>query len=338
MKSAASSSLTACCKQKRFHAECGVTLVELMVSITLGLFVVMAATALLVSAKSSYVAQDEDNRIRDAGRYGIETISRAVRQAAYENWDTLTAPVVTSPTMTANVAGLDAARLIGTDEGISLPLSSKVNGSDLLALRFFGSGNGGTADGAIVNCAGFGVAAVKDVASADADRGWSIFYVAEATGGEPELYCKYRGEKGWASDAIARGVESLQVLYGVDTDGNGLPNQLMTASALNALDEALVLDGADATAQAADKNRKTHWKKVVLIKAALLVRGEQNVSGIVAEKEYDLFGSDYSAAHAATDKGVHINVAGLSKAVRNRNRKIFSVTIQLRNAAAGSGL
>ena len=49
-------------------------------------------------------------------------------------------------------------------------------------------------------------------------RGWSIFYVAANGDGEAELRCKYRGASGWGADAIVRGVDSFQVLYGVDTD------------------------------------------------------------------------------------------------------------------------
>src|SRR5438034_11325590 len=86
----------------------GLTIVELMVSMTLGLLVVMAATALLLSTKSGYITQDEAARLQDTGRYALENIARAVRQAAYENWDKDDAPVVATSTLSANVAGLDA--------------------------------------------------------------------------------------------------------------------------------------------------------------------------------------------------------------------------------------
>lgn len=312
----------------------GLTIVELMVSMTLGLLVVMAATALLLSTKSGYITQDEIARLQDTGRYAIENVARAVRQAAYENWDKDDAPVVATATFSANVAGLDAHGLKESSTGIDSPVSASVNGSDILALRYFGAGAGSGGDGSILNCAGFGVGAAATRESADQSRGWSIFYVG-VTSGEPELRCKYHGKTSWSSDAIARGVESFQVLYGIDTDGDGLANQYVTASAINTLDDALILVGADTNAKSIDKNRKTNWKKIVVIKIALLVRGSQNARTDALATQYDLFGKAYSDANAAHDRGTRIKESDLPAAVRNRLRKVFSVTIQLRNQAAG---
>jgi type IV pilus assembly protein PilW len=310
----------------------GVTLVELMISITLGLIVVMAATALLLSSKTGYAAQDDESRTNDTGRYAIESVARAVRQAAYVNWDRSEAPFVVTPGMSANIAGLDARRVHKDTYGIDSPVTDAVNGSDVLAVRYFGAGSG-QGDGTMTNCAGFSVAAPANTDTADESRGWSIFYVANGSSGEPQLYCKYRGDKDWATDAIARGVESFQVLYGVDTDGDGMPNRLISATEVDALDAMSIPQGAGA----AEKNAHTHWKKIVTVKIALLVRGESNVRSGGEAQVYDLFGKDYSDAHAGADKGVHFSEGDFSKAVRNRSRHIYSMTIQLRNQPSGSG-
>lgn len=315
--------------------EAGLTLVELMISITLGLFVVMAATALLLSTKSGYVAQDDDAHIQDTGRYALENIARSVRQAAYENWDASEAPVLADATVSANIAGLDSRSLKNNTYGIEFPVSKSVNGSDVLAVRFFGAGSGDDGDGTMLNCAGFGVAAALSKDAAEEGRGWSIFYVAESATGEPELYCKYQGKKDWTSAAIARGVESFQVLYGLDTDGDAMPNRLVTATAINALDDALVLEGATAEEKARDKNRKTHWKKAVVIRIALLVRGSGRTRVDTLATEYDLFGKEYADTFAAADPGVRIREEDLPESVRNRARRVFALTIQLRNQSGG---
>jgi type IV pilus assembly protein PilW len=314
----------------------GLTLVELMVSMTLGLLVVMAATGLLVSSKSNYIAQDDDTHVQDTGRYALENITRAVRQAAYENWDATEAPVVAGETVSANIHGFDSARLKANTTGIDSPIAADVNGSDVLAIRFFGAGEG-DGDGTMLNCAGFAIGAVAHHADADESRGWSIYYVKVGPGGEPELYCKFLGGKKWSAQAIARGVESFQVLYGLDSDGDGLPNRMLNATAIQALDDALVLDGADQAAKAFDLNRKTHWKKVVLVKVALLVRGALATRADQPDIKYDLLGSDYADAYAASDAGVRIDESKLAAGVRNRTRRLFSSTIQLRNQSSGSG-
>jgi type IV pilus assembly protein PilW len=314
----------------------GLTLVELMIAISLGLLVVMAATSLLLSAKSGYVAQSEGAYVQDSGRYAIETITRAIRQAAYENWDQTDAPIVNADPLGAYIIGLDASSLRATTPGIASPVARSVNGSDVLAVRFFGAGSGANGDGTMMNCAGFGVPAVASPEPAADELGWSIFYVAQDTGGEPELYCKFKGSAGWSSQAIVRGVESFQVLYGIDTDGDSLPNRLLNATAINALDDALPLQGADAEERAYDKDKRSHWKKVVLVKVALLIRGAEATRSDALTTGYDLFGRDYADAHAALDLGTRISEKALPAADRNRIRKIFTATILLRNQPLGN--
>lgn len=317
------------------RSQAGLTLVELMISMTIGIFIIIAATALLLSVKSGYLVQDDAAHIHDTGRHAIEIISRTVRQASYENWDAAEAPVIDVSAVGANLAGLDASSLKSTAPETGSPVSKSINGSDVLVVRFFGSGSGDNGDGTMTNCAGFGVAAASSVQAADDSRGWSIFYVAEDASGEPELYCKYRGNSGWAAQSIASGVESFQVLYGLDSDADGVPNRFLTASAINALDSALILVGDDAVHRAADLNRKTYWKKVVALKVALLVRGAHFAQEASAGAEYDLFGKDYANAHAAADPGVLIREAALPKSLRGRQRRVFTTTIQLRNRSMG---
>ena len=217
-----------------------------------------------------------------------------------------------------------------------MPLTDAVNGSDILAIRFFGSGAGADGDGTMTNCAGFGVPAPASQATAEDDRGWSIYYVAEDSTGEPELYCKYKGDSGWSSQAIARGVESFQVLYGIDTDGDGAANRLCTATEIDALDDGLLLGGVNAVERAKERARKTFWKRVVLLKVALLIRGARAVRSDAQNIRYDLFGKDYATVRAAVDTGTSIEEGKQGKAAKNRIRKIFSSTIQLRNPVAGS--
>jgi type IV pilus assembly protein PilW len=243
---------------------------------------------------------------------------------------------VSKAVYSANIAGFDARTLKGASEGIDVTVARAVNGSDVLAVRFFGSGPGPNGDGTVVNCAGFSVPAPASQANAEEERGWSIYYVADDATGEPELYCKYRGDGGWTSQAIARGVESFQVLYGVDTDDDGVMNRLCTATEVDALDDTLVLQGVNAIERSRDRLRKTYWKKVVLVKIGLLVRSARIMRSDAPRIQYDLFGKDYAAAHASIDIGTTIEEAKLANEAKNRMRKVFSGTIQLRNPAAGS--
>jgi len=310
----------------------GLTLAELIVSIALSLLVVLVASVLLLASSASYLEQNEAVQLGDGGRFSLEIIARAIRSAGSGNWEASNhaagqIPVSLVPGDSASISGLDARSVSKNGHGILDPLAKSVNGSDVLAVRYFGAGAGFDGDGSVINCAGFGVGG----ASAEQDRGWSIFYVAQDADGVAELRCKYRGQQGWSADAIVRGVDSFQVLYGVDTDvpPDGMANQYLNATAIDGFDAALSLAGFDAAARVRDKNAQTRWKRVVSIKLALLLHGGSNARPGAAPLQFDLFGADYSAADS--DIGVRIDEAALAPALRSRARKLVEMTILLRN-------
>ncbi|TCS35704.1 type IV pilus assembly protein PilW [Paucimonas lemoignei] len=318
-------------------AHSGLTLVELMVSLALSLLIVLAATSIFVTSQSAYTANDDAALIQESGRYGLEVIARALRQSGYEDWSGGGTAKLTRSDESATIVGLDAKSLKATTAAVDSPVAKSVNGSDVLGIRFHGSGGGDNGDGSMLNCAGFGVGS-ESKSGGMTDRGWSIFYVAEDSAGEPELRCKYRGKTSWNAVAIVRGVESFQVLYGLDSDRDGLPNHFLTATEVEQLDDKLVLTGADSAARILEKNRKTHWKNIVAVKIALLVRGARAGRNDALRKSYDLFGKEYSDAYGVVDVGTRISEPDLPARSRNRIRKVFSATIMLRNRTDGGGI
>ena len=298
----------------------GWTLPELMVGAAVGFAVVVLAAALLLGAHASFMAQDDAASIEDSGRFALAALGRAVRQAAYVDWEQ---PVELLGGGAAQVAGLDARSLSGALPALASPLGAAVNGSDVLALRFAGA-----SDGSVVNCAGFEVA--------DADHGWSIFYVAKGADGRGELRCKYRGTSAWRSDALVRGVDALQVLYGVDTDmpEDGIPDTYLSASAIAARDAAIVLERTHPAARQREFNRKTYWKRVCAIRIGLLLHGERTLRQGDAPPVFHLFGRAYSDAAGAADPGVVLDTARLPGMLRYRERRLFGATFLLRNKPA----
>jgi len=310
----------------------GLSLVELLVALSLGALLMLAASTVLLAASGSYGDQSASARLDDNGRYALDAIARAVRQTAYVNWDGDAAPLFHASEDSANIAGLDARSLGKNSEGISEALPGALHGSDVLALRYYGAGKDGGGDGSVLNCAGFGVGA----AQTQAQRGWSIFYVAQGADGEGELRCKYRGANGWGADAVIRGVDGFQVLYGLDTDTppDGVANRYVNASALDAYDAALVLVGADAAARQRDLHSRTHWKRVAGVRVALLLHGEAGQADKMAElgpAQFDLFGKAYAEAHGAGDPGARVLRTAFSPALQGRRRQIVQTSIMLRN-------
>src|SRR3569832_2159740 len=61
----------------------GMTLVELLVALTLGLLVIAGIGQIYTAAKRSYEIQSSMSRLQDVGRYAIETNTRDIHRAGY---------------------------------------------------------------------------------------------------------------------------------------------------------------------------------------------------------------------------------------------------------------
>lgn len=299
--------------------QAGVGLVEMLVALGLGLAVTLAASAALLLANRDFAHHANNTRLDDGGRYAQELIGQALRQAAWSDLEAGARPADGD----AAIGGLDDRTLPRLGAGLAgaLPPAGIVRGSDVLAVRFGGLGSG-SGDGSVVDCAGFAVGA--------AEPGWSIFYVGVADDGETELRCKYRGQSGnWNADAVVRGVDAFQVLYGIDTGDprDGIPDRYLDATAVQALDSALVLDGATPQEQARELRRRTHWKRIVAVRVALLLHGEAHSRAGSPLLRYYLFG----APAGEGEVGTVIDEAALPVALRLRARRLFELAVQLRN-------
>ncbi|MBQ5942293.1 MULTISPECIES: PilW family protein [unclassified Massilia] len=303
---------------RRRQRQRGLSLVELMIAMALGLAVLLACGNLLIGATRAYAMQVEADAMDEAGRYALDALARAVRQSAHVDW---AASPTQEPALPARIAGLDARSVPRNGTGIDGALPDSVNGSDVLALRFPGSGAPPNGDGGTVDCAGFPVHAGED--------GWSIFYVARNAQGEAELRCKYRGNSNWSADAVAGRVDGFQVLYGLDGDGDRVPDRYVNASTLAALDAGLVLNGANPMQRAEDLNRRTHWKRVAAVRVALLLHGPRLDSAADMGASYALFGPDHASAQAAGDPGTSLAELTLAGREGARIRKVYSTTVAL---------
>ena len=290
----------------------GSSLIELLIASGLSCGVVLAAITTLQTANTSFIWQEQAAILRDSGNYAVSLIEQALKQIAYVDY---TQDINQRYQIPDNgmVWGADARTVKSGDFSTAVLDQHAVNGSDVLVIRFPGSAT--QADGSVVNCAGF---AVSRANTAEADRGWSIFYVAKNSYGEPELRCKYRGNTEWDSQAIVSGVESFQVLYGIDTDGDGLANQYLNASAINKLD--------------AEKNMTaSHWTQVASVRISLLLHAPNKLSRNDAADKFDLFGSDYADANSHEDTGTRILRNNLPPQSRSWYRHIVQSIIYLRN-------
>lgn len=285
----------------------GLTLMELMIAMMLGMGVILTATALLSTVKTSYLAVNDHASVQDTGRYALEVIAQALRQANFVPRDDPAFIDFDATDLTPGVIGLDNGRLATNSPGISAPQSNAANHrSDILAVRFFGA-----TGAALLNCAGFAVkapiwSAAAASAAIDAQRAWSIFYIALDGAGIPELRCQYSTrDNGWNAAAVARNVEAFHVLYGIGDDITGAVEQYLPAVQIT----------------------PQQWYRVIAVRFALLVRGEHNIGNETPTAIHRLFGRGYQHGDDAV---VTIN----DPRHAHKLRKIFQMTVRLRNNAS----
>jgi type IV pilus assembly protein PilW len=279
----------------------GLTLVELMVALAVGLLVVLAAGAMLHNARNAYHDIDDAGRVQETGRMATAHLADALHQANHLPWESVP-PTAKRPALPPGLRGIDDSRQADDlDPALgraTVATGNGVNKSDILMLGFFGAPRHA---GGVVNCSG---AAVADGPLEAAARSWVIYYIAPGKGGEPELRCRYQGKHGgWTSDAVARGVEAMQLRYAIDGDADGRPERWLDAGAM---------DEAD-------------WRRVKLVRLALLVRGSRRRPAAVGSpaRSYPLLPS------AGRDDAQRF----VEKDGEQRLRAVFQTTILLRNAA-----
>lgn len=68
-----------------FGRQAGLTLLELMISLGLGLILLTGIGTIYVGSNQTYRVQEQNARIQESGRYALDLIGRSVRQAGYWN-------------------------------------------------------------------------------------------------------------------------------------------------------------------------------------------------------------------------------------------------------------
>jgi type IV pilus assembly protein PilW len=204
---------------------------------------------------------------------------------------------------------MDNAVINGASHALEGKATSGVHGSDVLAVHFSVSEDDGISG--LLNCAGF---SVTSTAVNGTDLGWSIFYLVPGSNGGSDLRCKYHGTNQWDSQALASGVVALQFLYGLDTDGDGLPNQFVNATTLAQIED----------------NHVSNQHPIAAVHIALVMQSETESPALSMPEAIDLFGAFYSEAHASDDPGVHLLLKDFPVNQKKRQHRLFERVVFLR--------
>jgi type IV pilus assembly protein PilW len=320
----------------------GFSLVELMIAMTIGLLIIGALMAVIVSAGSSSRSNDRNSELQTNGRYALEALKRDVQVAGYYDFSgggVAPAPVALPGDCYQFFASNLSQRVWGSNDGVNafaakcIPAASYA-GSDILVLRYLSLDSGASTDGQLT--AGFNTngglylrsayirhamfvppampGAMTATPQADHRVEVHIYYVnpnTSAADGVPSLHRVRLDDTGnMIDEMVVSGIQNLQVQYGVsDAAGN---TQYLDANNVN----PGVAAATDSVTPAINNalGAPNPWSKVTSLRVWLLARN--STPGEAAFTDTNSYTIGDQTIAAAND---------------HFRRQVLSSTIQLRN-------
>lgn len=191
----------------------GYSLIQLLVAMMLGLFILVGMLTINASSKKTYQISSFSSTLQDDLKNANYNLSQIIRRTGFRSapWKSNVNAFLADTTFTENgqvVTGSDGATAI-------IP--------DTFSIRYQGSGNGlGVADGVVVDCIG-------DTLDAE-DVAIITFDINQNT-----LRCTINNETQGTiqTEELVDNIENMQILYGIDTDNDNYANQYLNASAVS---------------------------------------------------------------------------------------------------------
>ncbi len=314
-------------------AQQGLSLIELLVSITIGLILVVAIlSAYLGTSMSSKVAEAQ-GRMNEDAQAALTILSQQLRMAGNNPKQ----PDYASTTPTNPVFGTSTYAIRGCD-GTFSNLSTAADiasltcggggGPDSIAVSYEADAYNTvkTTSGKSTDCLGVTLPTVtgsvnkwNGVASVPTSVTYTVadnrFYIG--TSGvitAPSLYCKGNGTGG-SPQPLVENVEDMQFIYGT------APSTTTTLSIAGYLNAGEILSDPGLAALTDDPTR---WGKVVAVRICVLVRSEQPVAPDATSAQY----IPCPSSENSFDPKVAVTPVA---APDLRLRKAYSTTVILRN-------
>lgn len=253
--------------------EVGFSLVEMLVALALGLLVTLAAVGLFTTNQRTFQLQMALSEVQESGRFTLDYLARDLRRT-----------------------GLPGPDMIRPD-GIVLGAGNSVNNADVagtqqdvLVFQFFG----------VRDCEGD----VAPGATFEAPVLITHRYDVRANAdGVLELFCQGSVDAATTGSALISGVDSFQVLYGVDVSLDGSSERD---------------DGVPFAGNYLSADQLSASDIIVAVRVGLLVHTDENIAGL----------SDTARGFTVLDQ---VLAAGAGVLAEPRVRRLFTTTVAVRN-------
>jgi len=179
----------------------GTSLVEIMIAMVIGLFILSAVVVVFVNMQKTFTSQDQLAQLQDNQRLAQTILTNTVQSAGY---------FPDPKTNTQQRALTGASGVIAAGQVIAGTSGTGANGDTLTTQFATASGDG------VMNCLG------------QTNTGGSplVYVNTLSVNANNELQCTVNG----TTAALVSGVSSLGVLYGTDTNGDGNNDSYLTAT------------------------------------------------------------------------------------------------------------
>ncbi len=243
----------------------GLSLVELLVAMFVGLFLLAGISSSYLSSKKTSVQRDEYALLQDNGRLALETMSNIIEHAGYASFPS--GSLFPSAFITGDVVSksCDAGgeSVVAGSIG-NFPSTFTGDGaSDTIGVIYLGDNK------LFTDCAGrelpVGCRLSKTNRNSDAARIYSSFFVENGI-------LKCAGSRTTIKESIAEGIENMQILYGVNIDEDPEVDRYIRATQMG-----------------------TFADNIISVQIAILVRSSREVKDKPESIEYSLLDKVYKA-------------------------------------------
>lgn len=222
----------------------GLTLIELMITMTLGMILMLAIGQIFMSSRFTHTSTTENARMQENARFALALLERELRMAGFKRYES-------------------TGVFTGATPPIAVSDGTGLNNSDEVTVRFYGSDGTtvGTADNTVFNCIGESASLNQLVV----DR----FYVATGSNGEPSLFCasvRPSDTTVTTTTELINGIESMQFLLGEDTGADksverylGPADAALNISNAVAIKISLLLRSSIEVMEGADNRKFNHF-------------------------------------------------------------------------------
>lgn len=309
------------------RAQAGVTLVELMVAMTIGLFLLGAVGIIYVNTATTSRASTQESQMNEDATLALELLQQQIRLAGFSN--------IVAASGARNFSGIAVRGCVGgftTNDQANfsdLACGGDDDDPDALAVRYEAttlnsqSANDSAGVARPDNCSHNGItpwtAGATEGGAVSMSLADNRYYIADDNG-VPSLFCVGRDGNGGAgfsaAAALIPNIEDMKIRYAITNapvNDEALPHQV--TAYVKADDPAL---GATAA----------NWNRVAAVRVCLLARSAQPVP-TGSNSSNDL--GNYKSCDDADGDGLLDEVTNTDRYLR----RAYVTTIQLRNMRPG---